>query len=199
VNENVDFTRMARGKYQSLNYTNHYLTLLVSIEKQLQSRELSQIKVSLLIDPVVPLVPITSNSLSYGREQAESGAKMTELPLASFILSQPIPSGWELRRCTEHTSPDAIYFWHIASSKPTAVLWYDPLYNLAPDTTLEPLPEKYRRVEAGGKVVFENLNEYDSSNYNYVRSSSPPEVKDGATFREVLKPISYHHPDLFGF
>jgi hypothetical protein len=53
--------------------------------------------------------------------------KLAELPIPSYILSQPIPSGWELQRYEyEFSNQYGFYFLHSETKAPTAILWHDP-------------------------------------------------------------------------
>jgi hypothetical protein len=47
------------------------------------------------------------------------------LSLAAYIISHPIPEGWELRR---NKSGHGVYFFNLATSKHTSMMWFDPLY-----------------------------------------------------------------------
>lgn len=111
----------------------------------------------------------------------------SELSLANYIISHPIPEGWELRRTTN----DRVYFFNLKDCKPTATLWYDPLHSIAPELKLEPLPLDWKRCSENGEI------RYTSTHHAGHLITPPPESQDPRTFENVLKPGQHHFPDEF--
>ena len=116
--------------------------------------------------------------------------RRSELPLANYIISHPIPEGWELRRKTN----DGVYFFNLKDSKPTAVLWYDPLHKVAPESKLAPLPPTWKRIAENGQILYRRDLSVDSGRTTL---QFPPEALDPMTFENVLKPVQHHFPGSF--
>ncbi|KAF2102311.1 hypothetical protein NA57DRAFT_54227 [Rhizodiscina lignyota] len=114
VKESVDFARGAR----------------VSLVKPINS---SGIEATLVVEPAFGKrhpAPFTLPE-SYETDEEEAKRKILELPLPSYILSQPIPDGWEVRRTSDDDGVhDGVYFWNVETLKPTAVFWRDPLHKI---------------------------------------------------------------------
>ena len=114
--------------------------------------------------------------------------RLSDLPLANYIISHPIPKGWVLRRTTN----DRVYFFNVKDSKPTATLWYDPLYGIAPGSKLEPLPPEWKRCAKDGEIRYTRTLPADSS-----ATQALPKSQDPMTFEHVLEPVQHHFPHEF--
>ena len=114
--------------------------------------------------------------------------RVSKLSLATYIISQPIPEGWVLRRTTN----DRVYFFNVKDSKPTATLWYDPLYNIAPESKLEPLPPKWKRFTKDGEIWYTRTPPTGSP-----ATQALPGFQDPMTFEHVLEPVQHHFPREF--
>ena len=112
-----------------------------------------------------------------------------DLSLAAYIISHPIPEGWELRR---NKSGHGVYFLNLETSKPTSMIWFDPLYENFPEAKLEPLPKGWERVERNSKI------EYRSKSLEYLEDIKKiPNFDQPKTFQYVLQPLKYHFPEEF--
>ena len=120
-------------------------------------------------------------------ENAEA-RRASELSLANYIISHPIPKGWVLRRTTN----DRVYFFNVEDSKPTATLWYDPLYGIAPRSKLEPLPPKWKRVSENGEIWYTPTLAAGSPATQALAESQGP-----MTFEHLLEPVQHHFPHEF--
>ena len=73
--------------------------------------------------------------------------KLLELPLPSYILSQPIPRGWEIRQY-EHVKESesyGYYFLHPKTGQPTGILWHDPERAIGED--IKPTGDQVKRLQ----------------------------------------------------
>ena len=121
-------------------------------------------------------------------ENWEEQRKKPKPCLANYIISHPIPEGWELR----HATNDRVYFFNLKDSKPTATLWYDPLHAIAPESKLEPLPPKWKRYLKNGEIWYKRNSSKDSA-----FTQSLPKYQYPMTFEHVLKPVPHHFPHEF--
>ena len=112
----------------------------------------------------------------------------SELSLANYIISHPIPEGWKLQRTTN----DRVYFFNLEDAKPTATLWYDPLHAIAPDSKLEPLPAQWKRYSEKGEIWYTRNLPGD-----FTPTQALPESQGPMTFEHVLEPVQYHFPYEF--
>jgi hypothetical protein len=72
--------------------------------------------------------------------------RLLELPLPSYILSHPIPSGWEIRRDKQKDSKEyGFYFLQPGTRQPTAILWHDPVNVI--DENTNPTEDEVRRLQ----------------------------------------------------
>ena len=147
----------------------------------------SESEVTLSVTAIKAPKLLLSDSRNYESEQANEARRRSELSLANYIISRPIPEGWELRRTTN----DRVYFFNLKDSEPTATLWYDPLYSIAPELKLEPLPPDWKRCSENGEIRYASAQHADYSTMN------PPESQDPMTFEHVLKPVQHHFPHEF--
>jgi hypothetical protein len=100
-------------------------------------------------------------------EEVKALRRVLELPLSSYILSQPIPSGWRIRRTKDKDwDKCGFYFLHPKTKNPTAILWYDP-DDVVGDENFDPtedvlgrlqpiryhFPEAFHVDEEGGNAV----------------------------------------------
>jgi hypothetical protein len=111
-----------------------------------------------------------------------------DLSLAEYIISYPIPENWELRRAI---SGYGVYFFNLATSKPTSMIWFDPLYEKLPEARLEPLPQGWKRLEKNGELWY-SRDYQELSDIKAIPDSDQPK-----TFQFVLQPLRYHFPEQF--
>jgi hypothetical protein len=84
-----------------------------------------------------PWKPVPFSGPTMERQKKAATRKLLQNPLSSFILSQPIPTGWTVQHDKgSHTNEYGIYFLHTESSKATAILWQDPNNVIGEDTEL---------------------------------------------------------------
>ena len=138
--------------------------------------------------PLLPSNLLAGFELTFSLTTIEAPKSRSTLSLANYIISKPIPEGWVLR-CTTN---DRVYFFNVKDSKPTATLWYDPLYGIAPRSKLEPLPPKWKRVSENGEIWYSPTLGAGSP-----ATQALPESQKPMTFEHVLEPVQHHFPREF--
>ena len=110
---------------------------------------------------------------------------MLELSLVDAIIKHPLPGGWEIRKCSDgQNSNDSVYFYHVGTSKPTAVLWRDTLYQQCSDFDLLPLPPGWTRLLRHGKIHYKDPAGRETK--------TSPKSTPKSNFSTVLSP----HPQI---
>lgn len=124
---------------------------------------------------------------SYLNEEDVAYLKTRELPIAPYAITQPLPIDWEVRRCAH--IKDAVYFFNRKTSEPTAVLWIDSFYKLAPDAQIKPLPQGWKKTAKQGRVVFRDASGTEAEH--------APNSEDTANFQQVLQLMPFADPDIY--
>ncbi|KAF2114349.1 hypothetical protein BDV96DRAFT_647057 [Lophiotrema nucula] len=179
VDEVVDFARKTRVSWKSF---------LVSGTKT------TPIQIRCDIEPKFESTPVARKAPTYYEfesDRAKAYRETLELPLAQYILSQPLPEGWEIRRyASEIHRGKGVYFHHVKASESTAVLWYDPLAELVPDAAPSSLPHGWKRIAKNDKILYQ-----DGSG---TLKEDAPSADKTSTFEAVLRLIKYEDPNLLG-
>ena len=192
VKEAADFERLAPGKVSLRTHSwGTELASPVNVRKKLSggsSKITSGNEVTFSVTAVTATKSLSGVPSYWESPDEKEARKKSELSLANYIISHPIPEGWKLQRTTD----DKVYFFNLKDSKPTATLWYDPLHGIAPDSKLEPLPPDWKRCSENGEIRYTS-----TQHANHPTTHTFPESQGPMTFEHVLKPVQHHFPHVF--